>query len=241
MRPAHLYKLCLLNHMNTSIFTCFSSFCFLPPSWGSPHHVQQWLEVRAQTIHRISPEGCAMSWQKRRWQSQSSGPKSARCHSTSSHLPVDRTAPYLRQEDIRVVLKMWLSTRGSWPKQNRKMVPLLVIKVCLSVRCTAFVISGPTFWDHSVSELLSSSKIYLHMWTCDITCHAWDEVSHRLLLTEAVTAVITTGPKLSKLHKQNTHTHTRETTQAQKRTHTQPWAAFAILGTRYMVVCLITV
>lgn len=68
---------------------------------------------------------------------------------------------------------------------------------------------------------------------------------HRLLLTEAVTAVITTGPKLSKLHKQNiythTHTDTRETTQAQKRTHTQPWAAFAILGTHYMVVCLITV
>lgn len=112
-------SVCLTTWTPLSLHVFLLSF-FLPPSWGSPHHVQQWLEVRAQTIHRISPEGCAMSWQRRRWQSQSSGPKSARCHSTSSHLPADRTAPYLRQRDIRVVLKMWLSTRGSWPKWNRK-------------------------------------------------------------------------------------------------------------------------
>lgn len=108
------------------IFTCFSFFLLffflffcLPPGWGSPHRVQQWLGARAQTIHKISPGGSATSWQKRRWRSPSIEPKSARCRSTSSHPPAERTALYLRKVNIRALLKIWLSTRESRPNRNR--------------------------------------------------------------------------------------------------------------------------
>lgn len=82
-------SICLLNH------TWIPLAWHLPPGWGSPHRVRRWLEVKARTIRRTSPAGCAVSWRMRRWRSRSSAPESTRCHSTSSHPPTDSTAPYL--------------------------------------------------------------------------------------------------------------------------------------------------
>lgn len=206
-------SVCLLNHTRIPLSW------HLPPGWGSLRRVLRWLEVRARTIRRIFPAGCAVSWRMRRWGSRSSEPESTRCHSTSSHPPAGSTAPYL----------------GEVMDRHKDSFTPKPMEICIKI-----FLHKHNFWDYillSPLTFLNEFPSLRHIYTCG---HIYHMSCMRWKLTQIIAYT-----SCHSYHHYWPKSVKKQTVQLHKQTctHSQAWTLwrrkiFASIGIHYMVICL---